>query len=132
MAQVTGMTLAEIEEQLGVTVVSGTIDPATSHLLLRTKSGGVMDVGPVGADAETTVDWSNVLNKPEAFTPSTYTHVQDSASATWTINHGLGRHTQVTIVDSAGSEVVGDINHTDLNTVVVTFGAAFGGRAYLT
>jgi hypothetical protein len=91
-----------------------------------------MDVGPVGADAGTTVEWANVLNKPTSFTPTTHMHVQDVAAATWTINHNLNRYPQVTIVDSAGSEVIGDITYTSLNTVTATFGGAFGGRAYLT
>lgn len=131
MAQVTGWTAQEIEEELNETIVSGYIDPATSHLMLRTRAGTVMDLGAVGADAGTTVDWSNILNKPTTFQPKTYVHVQDAAAAVWTITHNLGYYPSVTIVDSAGSEVVGDITYPDQNTVTATFGGAFGGRAYL-
>ena len=62
---------------------------------------------------------------------ATYTHTQSSASATWTINHNLNCFPSVTIVDSAGSVVIGDVSYTNANTLVVTFVAAFGGKAYL-
>lgn len=116
MAIVTGMTAAEIEQELGSAVVSGAVDPNTSRLLLRTKAGAVIDAGSVGSS--------------KSVTP--YTHIQDVASTTWTINHNLGRYPQVTIVDSGGNEVVGDLLYNDQYTVTATFGAAFGGRAYLT
>jgi len=61
----------------------------------------------------------------------TYTHTQTSASATWTITHNLNCFPSVTIVDSAGTVVIGDVSYTNANTLVVTFVAAFGGKAYL-
>ena len=62
---------------------------------------------------------------------STYTHTQNIASSSWTISHNLNRFPSVSVVDSAGSVVIGSITYTDANTVVVTFTAAFGGKAYL-
>ena len=62
---------------------------------------------------------------------ATYTHTQSSASATWTITHNLNCFPSVSVVDSAGSVVIGDVNYTNANTLVVTFAAAFGGKAYL-
>lgn len=62
---------------------------------------------------------------------STYTHTQLSASATWTITHNLNCFPSVAVVDSAGSVQIGDISYTDVNSLVVTFSAAFGGKAYL-
>lgn len=59
-----------------------------------------------------------------------YPHTQSVAAATWTIPHNLGKFPAVTVVDSAGTEVVGDVTHPDENTVVVSFTAAFAGRAY--
>lgn len=60
-----------------------------------------------------------------------YLHEQAIASDTWTINHLLGKYPSVTIVDSAGDEVEGNVNHISTNQVVVTFSAAFSGRAFL-
>ena len=62
---------------------------------------------------------------------ATYTHTQSSASATWTITHNLDCFPSVSVVDSAGSVVIGDVNYTNANALVVTFAAALGGKAYL-
>ena len=61
----------------------------------------------------------------------TYTHTQASASSTWTITHNLNCFPSVTVVDSANTVVVGDIEYISANVVRVTFVAAFGGKAYL-
>lgn len=62
---------------------------------------------------------------------NTYTHTQLTASNSWTIQHNLNKYPQVTVVDSAGSVVVGDIDYISVNEVVVSFQAAFSGQAYL-
>jgi hypothetical protein len=110
------MTASEIEAELADGVVSGRIDQATQHLFLTTRAGAVIDAGGVGVAG--------------AITP--FVFVQDVASAVWTIHHNLGRYPQVTVVDSAGTEVFGDLQYIDNNTVQATFGGAFAGRAYLT
>ena len=59
-----------------------------------------------------------------------YIHNQNTASAVWTVTHGLGKNPAVTVVDSAGTEVVGDVAHINKNTTKITFSAAFSGKAY--
>jgi hypothetical protein len=60
-----------------------------------------------------------------------YVHTQEAAAATWTITHNLGRHPSVTVVDSGGSVVIGDVAYVTANQVTVSFSAAFSGTAYL-
>lgn len=60
-----------------------------------------------------------------------YLHLQNTASAEWTINHNLGKYPSVTVVDSANDEVEGNINHISVNQLIVTFSAAFAGRAFI-
>ena len=60
-----------------------------------------------------------------------YTHTQSVASASWTITHNLNKYPSVTVVDSAGSVVVGDVQYLSLNDVVITFSGPFSGTAYL-
>lgn len=60
-----------------------------------------------------------------------YTHVQSAASSTWTINHNLGRYPSVTIVDSAGSAVLGSVAYLSTNLIEVTFTSQFVGKAFL-
>lgn len=64
-------------------------------------------------------------------TGGSYTHAQGVASAVWWITHGLNKSPSVTIQDSAGDTVDGDVTYTDPNNLVITFSAAFGGTAYL-
>ena len=60
-----------------------------------------------------------------------YVHTQAVPDADWTITHGLGRYPSVTVVDSAGSTVLGNVEYLSANQVVVHFNGAFGGSAYL-
>jgi hypothetical protein len=60
-----------------------------------------------------------------------YAHTQGTASATWTVNHNLDFYPNVTVVDSGGTIVEGEIAYTSRNQVVLTFTAAFSGKAYL-
>lgn len=71
------------------------------------------------------------LSQHEATAGATYVHTQNSADSTWVIVHSLGRYPSVTVVDSAGSEVVGDVTYDSDNQVTVRFTAAFSGKAYL-
>ena len=64
-------------------------------------------------------------------TDNTYIHNQTSASAAWTIYHNLNRYPSVTVVDSAGSVVIGDVAYLSENIIVLTFQGAFSGIAYL-
>lgn len=63
--------------------------------------------------------------------PFAYVHTQGIAASTWVITHNLGFYPNVTVIDSSGSEVEGDIVYTSSNVVTITFSAAFGGVAYL-
>lgn len=58
-------------------------------------------------------------------------HTQTLASATWTVAHNLGKNPSVSIVDSAEEEVIGEVQHIDMNNLVIRFSAAFSGKAYL-
>ena len=62
---------------------------------------------------------------------SRYVHTQASPATTWTITHNLKMYPSVTVVDSAGSHVMGQTIYPSLNTVTVEFTSAFSGKAYL-
>ena len=61
----------------------------------------------------------------------TYTHDQSTASSTWIINHNVKRFPSITIEDSIGRIVRGDIKYLDNNSIQITFNGAFSGKAYL-
>lgn len=56
---------------------------------------------------------------------------QLSPSARWEINHPLVKYPSVTVVDSGGSVVIGEVEYIDDANIVITFQAAFAGKAYL-
>lgn len=60
-----------------------------------------------------------------------FVFTQGVASTTWVVAHNLGNFPSVTIVDTGGSEVEGEVTHTDVNNLTITFGAAFSGKAYI-
>lgn len=60
-----------------------------------------------------------------------YTHVQDVAATTWTIDHNLGKYPSVGVVDSAGTLVEGEVRYTSTSQCVLSFSAPFAGKVYL-
>ena len=60
-----------------------------------------------------------------------FTFTQGSPASTWTIAHGLGYRPNISVVDSAGSQVEGNTVWTDINNLTITFSGAFSGVAYL-
>jgi len=56
---------------------------------------------------------------------------QQLPSDKWEIQHNLLKYPSVNIIDSGGSNVVGDIEYVDLNNVIITFNGAFSGSATL-
>lgn len=61
----------------------------------------------------------------------TYIHTQNSASDHWFVNHKMQKYPSVSIVDTAGTVVVGDVVYIDDNNVELYFSAPFSGTAYL-
>ena len=64
-------------------------------------------------------------------TDANYIHEQKASSSSWNINHNLNKYPAVIVIDSAGTEVRGDISYIDKNNIVIKFSADFTGKAYL-
>ena len=60
-----------------------------------------------------------------------FAYSQMTPSDRWEINHPLDKYPSVTIVDSGGSIVVGDVDYVDNKTIIIIFQSAFSGKAYL-
>lgn len=60
-----------------------------------------------------------------------YFHEQNIPAQVWTIEHNLGKYPSVNVLDSSGSEIIGDIQYLNSNTVQLNFSAAFSGTATL-
>lgn len=58
-----------------------------------------------------------------------YHHVQAVPATVWTVDHNLGRHPAVTVLDSAGAQVEVDVDHVTTNRVVLILSYAVSGTA---
>lgn len=59
-----------------------------------------------------------------------FTYNQTSPSSSWTIHHNLNRFVSVTVIDSANTEIEGEVVYIDENTVQANFSVPFSGTAY--
>lgn len=95
----------------------------------------ILSVGTVveGPSAEVTITGSAPAQVLNFVLPvgGNYTHNQITSSSTWTITHNLGFYPAVSVVDSGGNHVIGDVTYVSQNVVTVSFNASFGGKAYL-
>lgn len=106
-----------------------------------TINANIIGSGPKGDDGYTPIKGVDYYTKDEigdtiqqiqnSINYATYVHDQIMASSQWTIGHNLNKFPTVTIVDSSGNVVVGDIEYFDKNNVVLTFKSEFSGKAYL-
>ena len=95
----------------GVSVVGASI--SDGHLYLTLSDGTLIDAGEIaGGDKH-------------------YVHRQNVPDDTWTIQHNLGKYPAVSVVDSAGTVVYGEVQYLDLNSLTVSFSGGFSGKAYL-
>ena len=61
----------------------------------------------------------------------TYKHRQTALSSVWTVVHNLGKFPSVTVVDSSGTKVYGEVEYINENSLNILFSEAFTGIAYL-
>jgi hypothetical protein len=60
-----------------------------------------------------------------------YEHVQSTTSDTWPIAHLMGKKPSVSVVDSANSQVVGEVEYIDSDNLTIRFKYPFKGKAFL-
>lgn len=60
-----------------------------------------------------------------------YVYAQNIPSSTWDITHNMGKYPSVTVIDSAGSVVIGEVTYKSTSQLAVTFTSSFSGKAYL-
>ena len=109
-----------------------------------------LTVEPGAADGEggkptpvISLAWGSILNKPfETLGGSlasvngvlqsvSFVFQQGRPEREWHITHHFNKYPSVTVVDSAGNTVFGEVQYLTENELKVTFQAAFSGKAYL-
>ena len=100
-----------------------------------TRANGTALVGGSGGPATTDQlpeGSSNLyFTAARAQSATRFTWSQDNAAAVWTIPHNTNGFPSVTVVDTLGNVVSPDISYVDANTVQITHGAAYAGKAYI-
>lgn len=99
----------------------------------------VGDNGEIEIVGSTGTAQVRVFNTAEAVAPAVinigqfayYIFNQTSASTTWNITHNLARRPSVTVVDSAGTVVLGEVTYNSDNALTIQFSSGFSGQAYL-
>lgn len=110
---------------------SAYIDVIENQIILKVDELGGLGYTGNGLGITHIPDPDIIINSL-GFTPNrSYVHEQTEASAEWVIEHNLGRYPAVTVLDSDGSEVHGDVRHDSENKVTVKFTVPFGGTATL-
>ena len=122
-------------------VISGTLSLALDYVLeidknkpkwnAKSLKGVEIDDTNIGLTSSQVISYNSNTNTVEYITLN-YVHTQYSASTTWNITHSLNRFPSVTVVDSGGSHVFGDVNYISSNQINIIFTAPFSGKAYLT
>lgn len=64
--------------------------------------------------------------------PAGLVYSQLTPAATWSIDHGLGRYPQVTVLDPNGERVLPDLDYGSVNAVTITHAEPLAGTAILT
>lgn len=52
------------------------------------------------------------------------------SASTVSVPHNLGKYPAVTVIDSAGDEVIGDVQHLSANSLQLIFSAPFSGTVF--
>lgn len=60
-----------------------------------------------------------------------YEHIQLESSDIWRVTHNLNKYPAVSVIDSAGTEVYGDVTYISKDELVLNFSCAFSGTAVL-
>lgn len=71
------------------------------------------------------------LQGPPGPSSGSYEHQQISPAATWVIDHPLTYRPNVSVIDSAGFEILADVSYPLVNRVVIEFSSQLGGTALL-
>lgn len=100
-----------------------------------TAKGSTLSVSSTSTAVRVTQVTQGLTGQPGDTLPGTgdssYRHDQSPAAVEWVIDHNLGKWPSVTIIDSAGDEVEGEVNFVNQNRVIATFSAAFSGSAFV-
>lgn len=87
--------------------------------------------GALHADAVVTTEDKQFISEVDKLKIAGYIHDQIQSSSVWIVNHTLDKFPSVTVVDTGGSTVVGDVEYVTKSQLTILFNHEFSGKAYL-
>ena len=63
--------------------------------------------------------------------PFEFHYIQATPASVWVVTHNMNGYPNVTVIDSGGSQVEGELVYNSVNQLTLTFTGAFSGNAYL-
>lgn len=119
-----------------VTTLPAVYEPSAVYLVQSSDNVGLMDIyvsDATGTTVRSVLKQDQVLAmiqaKMDAASPITFNQMVPSAE--WLITHSFSYRPDVKIIDSAGDQVMGDIEYPSTTQVKVSFSAPFSGSAVL-
>ena len=110
----------------------GALDARQGNVLKGMIPNVVDDITSTSATAALSANQGYILNNLiNEKQDKNFYFTQTTALDTWVITHNLNKYPSATIIDSAGTEVVGNITYNSLNQITITFSGAFKGSATL-
>lgn len=89
-----------------------------------------IDVTSTNTDRTVTLNYRDTTFTADVYKYA-HVHNQPSAAAQWTVTHNLGKFPSVSVVDTANTEVIGEVEHVNDTQLVIKFSAAFSGKAFI-
>ena len=72
----------------------------------------------------------NVTTEELGLKKVTYVYEQKTASNEWIIQHNRNEFPSVSVIDSGGNVIIGDVKYVDENTIIIYFSSVFSGKVY--
>lgn len=127
--------LIKTSDEQAVNAVEKTLeDGAGNTLPIGISTNAVEFTGDVMDNNGSTGQVGQVLSKTLGglvWEDRTFTFNQTVSTNVWSITHNLGAFPSVSVIDSVGNFVIGDVSYIDDRSMTLTFNNAFKGKAYL-
>ena len=150
IANITTMSISDVDASGQSTVAF--MDYLVGNNILISEQKNISDFGHFTIDSYTNKGNFNTLNLTNLFGSSnliedkvydfavftlssqgtpTFVFTQGSPTATWNIQHNLGKFPSVSVVNNNNIIMYGNTTYTDNNNLTINFSAGFSGKAYL-
>lgn len=125
------LNLKSVQAPINVSQSPMTVKLPTPPVGINGKSAYdiALEHGFVGSEAEWLASLSNSVGGAIGVTPLIFE--QTVPNTTWVINHATPYRPVVTIEDSSGRVVEGEVEYTSSTIITIHFAFAFSGKAYL-